>query len=163
KDPVSQIPGWLRNGNIDVLPYGAHGIVALSDPGPANRGNNVFTGGPDTPDTSASQSIDVSSESTDIDNDEVSYTLAGYLGGYGDQDDNALVFVQFEDQAGKILSTAHIGPVSVADRKGQTALLQRSTTGKVPKGTVKLLVTPNKIRTFGPDNEGYADTLQQVL
>jgi hypothetical protein len=163
KDPVSQIPGWIMNGDIDVLPYGAHGIVGSSDPGPVNRGKNLFTGGPDTPDTSASQSIDLSSESTDIDNGEVSYTLAGYLGGYGSQDDNALVFIQFKDSTGKILSTAHIGPVSVADRKGQTELVLRTTTGKVPKGTIKLVVTLHMIRTFGTDNDGYADNLSLIL
>lgn len=163
--PVSQIPGWTRNGDIDVLPYGAHGIVSLSDPGPSNRGQKLFTGGPDTPNTSASQTIDLSSQiaGKSIENDEISYTLSGYLGGYGSQGDNATLLVQFEDHAGKILGTAQIGPVSVTDRRNQTELLQRTTTGKVPKGTVKLVVTLRMIRTFGTDNDGYADNLSLIL
>lgn len=161
--PVKQIPGWTMHGDIDVLPYGAHGVVGPTDPGPSNRGANLFTGGPDTPNTSASQSINISSNSSDIETNGVSYTFTGYLGGYGTQGDNATLIVQFEDHAGKVLGTAQIGPVSVADRKGQTELVQRSTTGNVPKGSVTLVVTLRMLRTFGTDNDGYADNLSLIL
>ena len=161
--PVSQIPGWTKQGDFDVVPYGANGVAGLSDPGPSDRGKNLFTGGPDTPNTSASQTIDVTSNSSDINNGSVSYTLSGYLGGFSSQEDNARLTVKFEDSSGKVLATAHIGPVSATDRQNTTGILKRSTTGKVPKDTVKLVVTLLMTRTDGEYNDGYADNLSLIL
>lgn len=161
--PVSKIPGWTMHGDIDVVPYGANGVAGPNDPGPADRGKNLFTGGPDTPNTSASQVIDVSSSSSDIKSGGVSYTLSGYLGGFSSQEDNAVLVVQFEDSAGKVLATAQIGPVSAADRQNNTGLLQRKTSGKVPPGTVKLVVTLRMTRTAGAYNDGYADDLSLIF
>ena len=161
--PVSKIPGWTKNGDFDVVPYGANGVAGTTDPGPANRGKNMFTGGPDTPNTSASQIIDVSSGSSDIKSGSVSYTLSGYLGGFSSQEDNAVLVVQFEDSTGKVLATAQVGPVKAADRQNATGLLQRKTTGKVPPETVKLVVTLRMTRTDGEYNDGYADELSLIL
>jgi hypothetical protein len=161
--PVSKIPGWTTHGDIDVVPYGVNGVAGVSDPGPANRGKNLFTGGPDTPNTSASQVIDVSSGSSDINSGSVSYTLSGYLGGFSSQEDNAVLVVQFEDSTGKVLATAQIGPVSAADRQDNTGLLLRKTSGKVPPSTVKLVVTLRMTRTGGAYNDGYADELSLIL
>lgn len=81
----------------------------------------------------------------------------------GTQGDNATLIVQFKDHSGKALGTAQIGPVSIADRKNQTQLVQRSTTGNVPQGSVTLVVTLRMLRTFGTDNDGYADNLSLIL
>ncbi len=161
--PVSKIPGWTIHGDIDVVPYGTAGVAGPDDPGPSNRGKNLFTGGPDTPNTSASQVIDVSSSSSDIKGGSISYTLSGYLGGFSSQEDNAVLVVQFEDSTGKVLATAQIGPVSAADRQNTTELLQRKTSGKVPPGTVKLVVTLRMTRTEGTYNDGYADELSLIF
>ncbi len=161
--PVSSIPGWTMKGDIDVVPYGVSGVASATDPGPSNRGKNLFTGGPDTASTSASQNIDVSTISTDIDAGSVSYTLSGYLGGFSSQEDNAVLSLQFEDTTGKVLADAQIGPVTAANRNNTTGLVQRTATGKVPKGTVKVSVTLRMTREDGEYNDGYADNLSLIL
>ncbi len=161
--PVKKIPGWTQKGDCDVVPYGADGVVGAQDPGPSNRGKNLFTGGPDSPQTSLTQTIDVSAESTDIQSGSVSYTLSGYLGGYSSQDDHATLTLQFKDTSGKVLGTASIGPVTAQDRQNTTELLQRSTNGKLPSGTTSVIVTLTMTRVEGAYNDGYADNLSLVL
>lgn len=161
--PVKKIPGWTQQGDCDVVPYGADGVVGVHDPGPSARGKNLFTGGPDTGKTSLSQTIDASAESADIQGGGVSYTLSGYLGGFSSQEDNAVLTVQFKDASGKVLGTASIGPVTAKDRQETTELLQRSTTGKLPSGTTSLVITLSMTRAEGSYNDGYADNLSLVL
>lgn len=74
-----------------------------------------------------------------------------------------MLVVQFEDSAGKVLTKAQIGPVSAADRQNATGLLQRKASGKVPPGTVKLVVTLRMTRTDGAYNDGYADNLSLIF
>ncbi|GCE14360.1 hypothetical protein [Tengunoibacter tsumagoiensis] len=161
--PVSKIPGWTLHGDLDVVPYGVDGVTAASDPGPSDRGKNLFTGGPDSPIISASQTIDISSDSSDIAKGSVTYTLSGYLGGFSGQDDNAILAVQFQDTSNKVLAQTQIGPIKAADRQNATELLQRTATGKIPVGTVKLVVTLTMNRTDGAYNDGYADSLSLIL
>jgi hypothetical protein len=162
--PVSSIPGWTLKGDIDVVPYGSSvGVPKATDPGPSNRGKNMFTGGPDTASTSASQNIDISTISADVAGGNVSYTLSGYLGGFSSQTDNAVLSVQFEDNAGKVLASAQIGPVTASDRNDASGLLQRTTTGKVPVGTVKVTAVLRMTRDDGEYNDGYADNLSVVF
>ncbi len=161
---VTNIPGWTPAGEFNVVEYGATSDYPLpTDPGPDNRGKNFFSGGPSDDVSTAMQTIDVSSVALVVDGGAVNYTLSGWLGGYAGQDDNAVLSIQFEDGSGKALGQAQIGPVMAADRQGASAFLQRSTNGKVPKGTRKMVLTLTMTRVSGTSNDGYADNLSLTL
>lgn len=162
--PVTAIPDWAAAGNFDVVNYGASGgYPAATDPGPDTRGKNFFSGGPDDEVSTGTQLIDVSQMAAVLDGGNTSYTLSAYLGGYQDQDDNAVLSIQFQDASGKALGQAQIGPVMAADRNNATGLLPRTTQGKVPSSTRKILVTLTMTRVSGSANDGYADNLSLTL
>lgn len=161
--PVTDIPGWMTKGRFDVVAYGARGDVpAADDPGPPDRGKNFFTGGFNDPISTATQRVDVSSQSAAIDAG-VTYTLSGWVGGYATQADGAVVAIQLTDANGRGLGQAEIGPVTPSDRGSRTSFLQRSASGVVPKGTRKIVVTVTMTRRDGAYNDGYADNLSLVL
>jgi hypothetical protein len=90
----------------------------------------------------------------------VQYNLCGWLGGYATQDDNAVLTATFERaDATPIGTTAQIGPVTEAERDGQTGLLQESTSGIVPPGATMVVLTLTMTRVEGAYNDGYADSL----
>jgi hypothetical protein len=164
--PVTSIPGWtIAGGEFDVIAYQADSgnYPATSDPGPADRGKNFFCGGPNDDVSNATQTIDVSKDALKIATGSVGFVLSGWLGGYADQDDNAMLSIQFEDAAGTVLGKAQIGPVMAADRSDVTSFVLRTTNGKVPKGTVKIVVTLTMTRVSGSANDGYADDLSLTL
>lgn len=93
----------------------------------------------------------------------IQFTLSAWLGGFLDQDDNAKMTIQFVSANGQVLSTASVGPVLAADRNNVNGLVQRSTTGKVPAGAAKVLVTVTMTREGGGYNDGSADDLSLVF
>jgi hypothetical protein len=164
--PVTNIPGWtIAGGAFDVIQYQSTSgnYPAVTDPGPANRGNNFFCGGPNDAASTGTQTIDVSKDAARLDTGLIGFVLSGWLGGFADQDDNAALSIQFEDATGKALDKAQIGPVMAADRNNVTAFLLRTTNGKVPKGTRKIIVTLTMTRVSGSANDGYADNLSLTL
>jgi hypothetical protein len=162
--PVTTIPGWTASGNFDVVAYGATSSYPVdTDPGPQNRGKNFFAGGPSDAVSTGTQTIDVSNKATAIDSGSASYTLSGWLGGYAEQTDNAVLLIQFEDASGKALGQTQIGPNTPDQRNGVTGFVQQSTQGTAPKGTRKILVTLTMTRVDGTANDGYADNLSLTL
>jgi hypothetical protein len=157
------IPGWTREGNFQVMAYGAGGCPSLTDPGPKDRGNNFFFGGPSNPASSASQTIDVSTLSSVLAKGTVTFSLSAYLGGYESQKDHTALLVSFRDRAGRTLLTVTLGPVTAAQRKGITGLLPVSKTGRVPAGTQTVVIFMKMVRTDGSDNDGSADNLSLVF
>jgi hypothetical protein len=131
----------------------------LTDPGPTDRGMNLFIGGTDDAMSSLTQTIDVSADAASIDAAAVTYTLSGWLGGFEDQEDYATLTVTFQDMTGAALGTGTIGPVTAEDRANVTELLERDTTGSVPAGTRSVLVVLAMVREAGANNDGYADDL----
>jgi hypothetical protein len=161
---VEPVPGWITSGNFTVIKYSTGGgFPTPSDPGPPNRGENFFGGGPDNASSSATQSIDVSSVAANIDAGKVAFVLSGYLGGFGAQEDNAVLTITLNSATSMALSTASIGPVTPADRNNATGLLLRSTSGIVPASTRRIDVLLQMTRTGGSSNDGYADNLSLVL
>ena len=156
-------PGWTSTGEATAIQYGASGWLALTDPGPADRGLNNFTGGWSDETSSLTQTVTVSQFSSTIDVNQVTYVLSGWLGGYDGQDDNATLTVTFQSASGTALGTGSIGPVTSSDRAGVTGLLQRSSTGAVPAGTRTVSVVLSLVRTEGTANDGYADNLSLVF
>jgi hypothetical protein len=161
---VVPVPGWMTSGNFTVIKYSTGaGFPTPTDPGPPNRGENFFGGGPDSASSSATQSINVSSSATAIDAGKVAYGLSGYLGGFGSQEDNAVLTITFNSATNAALGTASIGPVTATDRNNATGLLPRATSGIVPAGTRQIDVLLQMTRTGGNSNDGYADNLALVL
>lgn len=119
--------------------------------------------GPSNPSSGASQSIDVSSEAAAIDAGNSTYEISGYLGGWQDQDDNAVLKITFKNADGEEVGTDSIGPVTAADRGNVTGMLPRSANGSVPAGTRRIDVLLQMTRTGGSNNDGYADNLSLVL
>jgi hypothetical protein len=165
-DASSQVvvPGWIISGSFTAVQYNAAGDFPTSgSPGPAIRGANFFAGGPDNSASSALQLIDVSLAAGVIDTGTVNYSLDGYLGGFANQGDFAVVSVGFLSATNALLGTATIGPVSVIDRGGVSGLLARGHRGALPIGTRGIEVELEMTRQAGTYNDGYADNLSFVL
>ncbi len=161
---ISPITGWTPTGNITPIQYAAsNGDLNATTPGPGDAGKCYFWGGPSNPASSMTQKISVASFATQIDSKTVMYDLSAWLGGYADQNDNAVLSIQFLDTTGKVLGTAQVGPVMAADRNDTSELLPRATSGAVPASTRAIQVTLTMTRTDGSDNDGLADDLSLLL
>jgi hypothetical protein len=166
---VVPVPGWTTTGNFSVYRYSSDSIFPeLNSPGPVDRGNNFFGGGPlnvGGPDSGISpaigstiyqsfsnqpndvssfatafQTIDLFSDAETIDAGNISFNLSGFLGGYSTKQDTASVMASFFDVNNSILSSASIGPVTDLDRNSTTGLQERANAGLVPVGTRSILV-----------------------
>jgi hypothetical protein len=161
------IPGWTVTAEATAIQYGAVTSVgaypAATDPGPANRGLNFFSGGQNDTTSTLTQTVSLASYATGIDAGAVTFALQGYLGGWTTQGDYAVLSVSFQNASGTELAAATIGPVTESDRNGGTGLLLRSTTGSVPPGSRSVVVTVTMTRLDGTNNDGYADNLSLVL
>lgn len=156
--------GFVTVGNFTTVTYGAGGgFPAATDPGGSVGGANFFSGGPNNGSSSASQSIDLSSDSGLIDLGTSSFVLSAYLGGFSTQSDNAVLSISFLDNLNGVLGSALLGPVTSTDRAGATGLLFRSANGFVPTGARSVSVNLLMSRTDGDYNDGYADNLSLVL
>lgn len=168
-DVSPDLPGWVRSAYLTADSYqDSGGDLYQVTGGPADAGSNYFYGGVNVSDdtnpiATASQDIDVSSAASLIDAGNLTYTLAGWLGGYSGQNDNTTLEAQFEDWSGNVLGTAQIGPVMASDRNNTTELLQESTSNTVPAGTRMIHLLMSITRTDGSNNDGLADSLSLVL
>jgi hypothetical protein len=160
--PVS-VPGWTTSSAFTVVPYGAMGgFPQASDPGPPNRGVQFFAGG-NAATSTATQDLDVSANSANINSGIVRYNLSGWLGGYLTDGDNAHVTITFFDTASNALGTATIGPVTAANRNNMTGLFYNQNKGLTPVNTSRVHVVLTMTRTNGTFNDGYADNLSLIL
>jgi hypothetical protein len=94
---------------------------------------------------------------------KTSFSLSGWLGGWTDQGDNALFYVQFLDESDNEIGSSAIGPVTPEDRDNQTGLYYREAAGYLPAGTRKLSFWLSMERLVSGDNDGYADNLSFIL
>jgi hypothetical protein len=157
------IPAWKVTGGMSTIGYAVGGgYPTTSSPGPANRGAVFFTGGTAATAT-MTQTVSLTAQAAGIDAGQQRYSLDGWLGGYKAQTDTAKVVVTFKDAAGTALGTTQIGPVTHTDRHDVTGLLERTTTGAVPKGARSASVVVTASRDSGTNNDGYADSLSLVL
>jgi hypothetical protein len=162
--------GWEPvSGNFTVGPYGGSGIsVAPTDPGPPNRGANLFAGGPssDLP-GAVRQTVSLAPVGSAIDTGRVRYALSAYLGGFGDEEDRADVVLTFRDAGNVALGTVTLTGPAPAERGNQTGLLSRAApTGTVPAGTRVAEVELRGYRIGGMPgfyNDAYFDNVSLVL
>ncbi len=168
----TDLPGWVRSAYLSADSYqDSSGDLYQYTAGPSDAASAYFYGGLSTSNdangnplpATGYQDIDVSSAASLIDTGNVTYALAAWLGGYADQDDNTQLMVQFQSWTGSVLGTATLGPVLAVDRTDQSSLLQRSTSGNLPKGTRVIHVLLSITREAGENNDGLADSLSLVL
>ncbi|OYU28337.1 MAG: hypothetical protein CFE41_06210 [Burkholderiales bacterium PBB2] len=158
------VAGWTAFAGVDLFQSVAYGSnwVLPTQPGPVDRGSYLFAGQA-SPASAGFQLFDVSNLSSLIATGGASFTLDGYLGGWTNQGDNALVYVSFLDGANTEIGSATLGPVTPADRGNQTGLLYRQTQGFLPVGTTTINLSLSMERLNSSDNDGYADNLSFVI
>lgn len=162
---VVYVPGWQATGDFTVVSYlAANGFPGPTDPGPTNRGASFFAGGPNNDWSGASQWIDLSSLSSQVDTSGVACVLSGYLGGFHDQYDHTILTAYFRGETSNTLGSVMIGPVTPADRPfRQTGLHRCQAAENLPIGTRAIEVTLGMTRFEGDYNDGYADNLSLLL
>ncbi|MFL6631964.1 MAG: PEP-CTERM sorting domain-containing protein [Massilia sp.] len=158
-DAEAGAAGWTGYAGYDLfqsVDYGSNWVLP-TQPGPLERGGKMFAGfgqyavGYQTLDFGTATSRDTG------------FALTGWLGGWADQGDNALFYVQFLDEFNNEVGSSVLGPVTPQDRNNQTGLIYRETDGFVPTGTRKLSFWLSMERLVSNDNDGYADNLSFVL
>lgn len=105
-----------------------------TSPGPDDRGENMFYGGPQRGSSSASQSIDLSGFAMQVDEGNLLFGLSGWMGGFMDQGDSARLALTFLDELGGALANAFIATPDAAARGNVTGLFLQSLEGLVPVG-----------------------------
>jgi hypothetical protein len=161
-DPVS-VPGWTTSSAFTVIPYTAGGgYPTSSDPGPPDRANQFFAGGNNVTLSTATQTIDLSANSTDINTGNVAYDLSGWFGGFSTDPDSATLTATFFNGATN-LGSAIIGPATASDRGFATGFVLKEKTGRIPVNTTSVVLTQRMNRANGNSNDGYADSLSLIL
>jgi hypothetical protein len=162
--PPMPPPGWKTIGNFTVAQYGGSGgLPGKTDPGPANRGVNFFSGGKDNPASSARQKIDLGAGADAIDGGATRYRLSAFLGGFAGQEDHAAITAKFESASGETLGVATLGPVTAVDRKNLTGLVARVASGSVPAKTRQVEIVIDAKRFEGAYNDAYSDNIALIL
>ncbi len=158
-DAEAGTAGWTGYAGYNLfqaVDYGGNWVLP-TQPGPVDRGNKMFAGFGQY--AVGYQTLDFGTATTR----DTSYALTGWLGGWQDQGDNALFYVQFLDAFDNEIGNSVLGPVTPQDRDNQTGLMYRETDGFVPTGTRKLSFWLSMERLVSGDNDGYADNLSFVL
>src|ERR1700737_4389828 len=83
------VPGWTVSGHFISVRYGFDVYPSRTDPGPASRGANLFSGGTSAPLSSAVQDVRVASAAPAIDAGRVFYNFSAFIGGWSGQADYA--------------------------------------------------------------------------
>ena len=131
------IPGWSTINDLSVAPYGGTGWIQLTDPGPVDRGVNLFSKVVPN-DTYMSQDIDVSAAASLIDASQVTYAVSAWLGGLGGVSPT-LNYTFFDWSGNQLAATGQLGPVSHT----VTGLFEKSNSGTLPHGTRRVNITLN--------------------
>ncbi len=152
---VSGWTGYPGYNMVQSVDYGNNWVLP-TQPGPVDRGTQMFAGLGQY--AVGSQTLDFGVATAQ----NSSYSLSGWLGGWTDQGDNALFYVQFLDAANNEIGNAAIGPVTPQDRGNQTGLYYRESVGIMPAGTSKLSFWLSMERLASSDNDGYADNLSFI-
>lgn len=161
-DAESGVSGWTAFDGYSLfqaVDYGSNWVLP-TQPGPADRGAKMFAG---VGAQSAGYQLIELGDLGDLGNKPVSYSLSGWLGGWLEQQDNALLYVSFLDSASQEIGHAAIGPVMPADRGNATGLFHRHAEGLLPTGTASLMFSLSMERLSGGDSDGYADGLRFTL
>jgi hypothetical protein len=148
--------GYPDYNLVQAVNYGSNWVLP-TQPGPLDRGASMFAGLGQY--AVAFQNFDLGVPTVS----NMAYALSGWLGGWADQGDNALFYVQFLDASNNEIGSSALGPVTAEERANQTGLFYRDTVGFMPAGTSKLAFWLSMERLVSNDNDGYADNLSFIL
>lgn len=164
-DAEAGTSGWTALAGVPLFESAAYSSnwVQPSEPGPVDRGANLFVGGAGAPFVGGSQVLDLSTNAADIAGGAVQYQVSAWLGGWTSQQDNALLYVSFVNASNIEVGNSILGPVTPADRNNTTGLFYRETTGLVPMDTRSVIFSLSMERVNGGDIDGYADNLSFAL
>jgi Subtilase family len=138
-----------------------NGLPGANDPGPDNRGNKFFAGGPGTAVSGIQQQILVNPDWVSaIDNGFVKFDLSAFLGGNLSQTDDATLTVRFLDANFQEVGKVKLGPITPREREDKTGLFAVAQNDYVPAGTRRMYVDLEFRRDEGDYNDGYADSLE---
>jgi len=158
-DAEAGLAGWTGYADYRMfqsVDYGSNWVLP-TQPGPVDRGARMFSGLGQY--AAGYQTLDFGVTTSQ----RTSYSLSGWLGGWANQGDNALFYVQFLDEFGNEVGNSAIGPVMPDDRDNQTGLFYRESEGFMPAGTRSLSFWLSMERLASSDNDGYADNLSFIL
>lgn len=152
--------GWDDPGPSQwtVLTYDA--VPGLADI-PPSRGNNLFAGGMGS-ELEMIQRIDLGPISDAI-ADGATATLSAWLGGVGDERDPAMCWAQFLHADGGALLVIELPPVGVEQRNGETKLIYRTKSARIPAEAAYVDVRLVSFRRTGAECDALADNLSLVV
>ncbi|WP_051709767.1 alkaline phosphatase family protein [Andreprevotia chitinilytica] len=158
---VTTVPGWqVLLGNPTQV---CHSIASFTKPSSPAAGKAFIADGP-YGDSALMQTISVTSASSAIDTGTVTFSLSGWLGGYGIYSGQAVVTATFLDAAGNVLGTpGRLSGGTASARGNANAFIAKADSGAVPAGTRSIAVQLQFINTSGSYNVGYADNLSLTL
>ncbi len=162
---VDAPPSWTTTASFTAIKYGAPGgFPTTAQSRSIGAGRNFFGGGNSALST-ATQIVDVFTATAEIDGGSARATLSGYLGGFSSQDDSMTVTATYLNahSFGTSLGSLRIGPVTATNRGGQTKLLRRAASGRIPVGTRAIQIVMTATRSAGTSNDGYADNISLTL
>jgi hypothetical protein len=157
--------GWDNPGpgGITTINYLASGgFPSPTDPGPADRGDNFFSGGTNLTST-MTQRIDVTNLAATIGGGHVSFLLSAWLGGYFNQNDTATVIAHFLNSSNAEIGAAQLAPVTAAERGNVTKFLLREQLAGLPSQTRFINLELSAVRLPTGENDGYADNIALTL
>ena len=159
------IPGWrVVRGAATVICWSAFAYMNEAPVLPRHgRPGQALFAAPGA-DTAIEQIVDVSAAAGAIDRGGVSFSLSGWLGGWRDSHEQAVLTAIFLDED----SHATSAPVVVAgagpDARHQlTAMLERSAQGAVAPRTRRIAVTVDFLSGMSSFQNAYADNLRLSL
>ena len=141
------IPGWSTNG-ASVAPYGGTGWIGPSDPGPSDRGVNVFNGG------EMYQDIDVSAAATMIDSGKVTYQVSAWFGALNGGQTPTLTYTFFDWSGKPLAAIASLGPVT----HNGTSLVIAAHSDALPAGARRI-----RIDVTSPSKSALVDNIALSL
>lgn len=161
-EAVTTVPGWtVLYGSPSVVCYSS---AQFSTPSSPASGNGFIAAGP-YGNAAITQTVNVSADGAAIDGGGVSFTLSGWLGGWGSYGAYTQLSATFLSASGQPLgASAQVPTVSASQRGNANAFLARSTTGKLPVGTRSIQVLVQFLGTpVDSYNDSYADNLSLTL
>jgi sorbitol-specific phosphotransferase system component IIA len=157
------VPGWKTTGSFTAVQYGKDTFPASTDFGPADRGKNLFAGGPGSAVSTATQTIDVSRFGPGIDaGGWIMYTSA-WLGGQGTKGDSATLTITAQSASHQNLAQITLGPATESSRSGSTGLVEWSGHVHTPQHTRSISVVLTMTPASGTYNDGFADDVSVLL
>jgi hypothetical protein len=166
---VEVIPNWNPPdediGTATVIFYNSpEGNPTSDGPGPADRGFQLFAGGPSNSSSGLQQTITLDPAWQQVANEgRAKFRFTAFLGGNLTQGDSASASLTFYNANLQPLGEAVLPAVTPLDRGNATGLLPAETSDYVPAGTFMVYVKLFFRRAEGNFNDGYADSLELVL